>query len=438
MVFLFGIYTDIGISVGGPSLFPMVSALPGFFLLLPIFGKKYFAPTYFFTALFPLLPLALALLGPSAPGATEKRLIAAGQLEYSLVLGMMMFWLVTSLSRERVAAILRFALPIYIALLVIEILTPLQSLMQEYLNICGQGGINYSVINRDIAIAGGYRPRFLTSETSYVAMCFTFMVGCYVWASSAATKTVTALFYTLIGTLVIRSPIVLSGLLFLTTDYSSQFIISARTRRAALWFIPTILLVGSVAIIIFIQAAAPYINARWEGIATGGDYSATYRTYGSLAAGIAVANRYPSFGLGIGTYYLALETIESVYISYGVPLTAIISDARGSLNNALAASLILFGYLGTAVMLTASGWALRKLTGRMQPQFIAMVLVLCAVDGAIYSPKFVVYLMLFAGINKVVERTLHKYKSVRDPPGIVRKSIFSPRARQRSLDRQAR
>jgi hypothetical protein len=146
------------------------------------------------------------------------------------------------------------------------------------------------------------------------------------------------------------------------------------------------------------------IEGRWRSISSGADYSATYRTYGSYAVGISVANEHPIAGVGIGSMDLAKDTILRVQSQFRVPVAALIKEWRMSLNNAFAFTLVNFGYIGGVVIWALMFRLIRSLSGRLNLAFFGCLIVLSLTWGPIYAPKFFVFLMLFVAINHVCTR----------------------------------
>jgi hypothetical protein len=402
-VFVLGVYTSVDISSDLGS-FPMVSALPGIVLLAPIYRRQFLARAYWFSALFVLLPAVFGAFAPSFPGSEIRRLIACGQLFYSLTVGFLLFWIITESSRDRIFRFLSIAVPIYLALISLEVLTPLKDLVTAYSLVYRDVDVAQMVFERDLGIAGGYRPKFFTLETSYVAMTLAFAIGCYVWSGRTFKKYLFASLYTLAGLIAIRSPILLSGVLFMAIRLSVEVVRYKSVRQAAGSFLPFALFGGLLTIPLVYIAMEPVIEGRLTSVNEGADTSVIYRTYGALAAGVAVANAYPIAGVGIGSYDYAQPIIIEAYSNLGFSADDVIREWRSVVANAYGYILILFGYIGSAVIFSAVFYLLRLLAGPLSLSFFAMVLVLAQAYTPVYSPKFVAYVFIFAGLNSVLRK----------------------------------
>lgn len=281
-LFLFGIYTNVGF-LSGQSTFPAVSAVPGLLLLIPFFYKELSKPKIFIALSLPFILLALTVFSPYTNGAYIKRLIAAGQTLFSLGLGLVLYAYVSSHSREQISHFLKFAIPIYICLLALEVLTPLKNVVIAYMDIYQFTAYDYTVANRDLGIAGGHRPKFFTSETSYVAMTLTFAIGLYTWTMKGRGKYITALLYSAAGLAIVRSPILMAAPLLVAVDYGAQAWKDMALRRFSLVTAPLVSIVVALSFSGVLNIAQPHFEARLRGIQSGKDYSTTYRTYGSYA-----------------------------------------------------------------------------------------------------------------------------------------------------------
>lgn len=401
MLFIFGIYTNVGLMIG-QATFPTISALPGFIILIPFFYQRILSPKLYAVLLLPAVFMFLTLFSPETSGGFVKRLTASGQATYSLILGILLYAYIASHSRDQIARFLKFALPIYISILALEVLTPLKGFAIEYMNVYQYTAYDYTVANRDIGIAGGHRPKFLTSETSYVAMTLTFAIGIYTWTMRGNAKYLMALIYCVVGLAVVRSPILLAAPLLVAVDYSAQFWRDMALRRISLIAAPIAVLVVAVSFSGVLNLAQPFFEARLRGIQSGQDYSTTYRTYGSYIAGIQVANKYPIGGVGIGTQDIAAPIVQSVFVSNGVPIVAVAKDWKISLANAFAYSLIIFGYAGSIIVFSLALIWTKKVSGALDPVFLTLALTLSLTYGAVYTPKYICHWMLFAAVSQVV------------------------------------
>jgi hypothetical protein len=418
-VFFFGIYTDISRdTLLGPL--PMVSAIPGLLLLLPLYARRYFSTSFLGALALVAVSVTLGLLAPYDPDLLVRRLLASAQLLYSLIIGFMAFWVIGSFNRGQLSRFIGIFVLGYLMLLVLEVLTPLKSLTWEYIDVYHTGGLEASIseaiMDRDVGLGGTHRPKLFTSETSYIGMAITFLIGIYTWLGAGPTKYVKATFYAIVALIVVRSPIILGVFFIISVGYIGDLMHSRAMRRSAAWLLPVIVIIGCAAGAILYSVLEPLIASRLSGMSSGADYSTTYRTYGAVAAGLAVANKYPFFGVGIGAIDLAEPIIKDVFLSFGVPARAVDQEWRIAMGNALGFGLVVLGYVGLLVVTYTSWIGLTSLTGRLSAMFIALVAVLCFANAAIYSPKFVTYIMIFAAINRVMNVDYARYRAIARMP----------------------
>lgn len=400
LLLAFGVYTNLPLIASGLAI-PMFSAIPIAVIIVAIFWREFISKRLVWIILFSILVGSFSLLSPELTTYMPQRLLGWGQLLYSMILGLVVYTLTKNYSREAIGRFFLLAGIFGLFLCIIEVYSPLKDLVRSYSLLYGSEGITDSVLRRDSAM-GGYRPKLFTSETSYVAMALSYCIAIYTWSSKGTIKYLIAVSILLFSFLIVRSPTVLGAFAPIVAVFVTEFIRSPRVRTASFWMFPIILYAGIILFIINGDQISAVINQRLEGAQSGRDYSVTYRTYGSWAAGIAVANKYPLFGAGIASYDLVKDVIISTELSFGVPRSAVEAEWRMSLNNAPSNSLVVFGYLGSALLWVVALFGLKRLAGSLSLPLLALITILAMSDGAIYSPRFVVYIFLFSAVGNRV------------------------------------
>lgn len=323
----------------------MVSAAPGAALML--LQPRAVSATLIRFVLVPVAVVAvLSALAPEPVALLLNRLLSLAQVAYGMLLGYLCCWSLQRLGGRRLAAILRWLVPLYLFLLAIEtVFWPLQTLIRSYQETVYPATTDIdSLINRETGM-GGYRPKFFTSETSFVSISALLLITAFLWIRRDFLRYPLSIAYTLFALVVIRSPIVALTLPIILatalTDPRYKRLRASITIAAGLGTI--IGVIGIYAII------GNVINNRIANAASGQDYSVTFRTYGSFAVAAAVLQQYPLVGVGPGGIDLAKNQIITTEIQMGVPAPDVMAAWRISITNVPATLAVHFGIIGIIV-----------------------------------------------------------------------------------------
>jgi hypothetical protein len=384
-LFFFGYYADLGIAVGQGGTIPMVSAMPGLVMLLIYPGVLSPRMVRFIVA--PMLfVVSMTVFAPSLRELLINRLLGIGQTGYSALMGYVASWALARCGRARLHKFLSRAIPIFLVLLVIEVLLPpMHSLMQAWIDLYGFDTDFEALGNRDMSM-GGYRPTFFTSETSYVSTAAMLMLIGYVWTGIGVKRYIKAAIYLVLAAGIIRSPIVI---LAFPVIFASVFT-DATLGRARSIYVFWMTIIALVAVSLIALLAVGLIGERLSQVSNGTDYSTTYRTYGAVAVAFAVLHRYPLFGAGVGSLKPVKDIIIATYIGLGVPIVAVDATWNMSINNAYATVPLMFGLVGSAVISVALWRLFKSDVPRAKIPVILAFGVYCITFGGVYTPKFVI------------------------------------------------
>lgn len=396
MLLFAGVYTDIGIQVGESSVVPMVSAWPGLIMMAIYPGVV--TPRLVRMVVATMVTVALlGIITPELKKYLVNRIIGIGQTGFSITAGYFAYYALMRFGRVRLHKFLTYFIPIYLFFIVLELAAPpFRSLVTSYLGLYPRD-YNFDVIADRESRMGGYRPKLFTSETSYVAMTLLLVMIGYVWSGIKPGRYLWAGVYIFAALALVRSPIIGLSLLVLFVNVFTDRTLGRNRQAYAIWMTFGLVVAGA-ALALF---GSDLIAARLEGAASGADYSTTYRTYGSLAVALAVLQKYPVFGVGVGSLMPVKEIIFKTYLKLGVPLEAVIVDWNLSINNALASFLIYFGLLGTTIA-GLMFWRLftRDVDAPRSPVVMAL-LVYSITCGAVYTPKYVIAVMVLFAVAKL-------------------------------------
>jgi predicted ferric reductase len=223
------------------------------------------------------------------------------------------------------------------------------------------------------------------------------MLVCYVWTGIGVKRYVLAAIYLILAAGLIRSPIVVIALPVIFVGVFTDQTLGRFRSLYAFWM--TIIAIFAVSLIAVL--AVSVIAERLDNIATGQDYSTTYRTYGAIAVAIAVLHKYPLFGAGVGSLKPVKDIIMSTYISLGVPVEAAELNWNQSINNTYASVLVYLGLVG-AVLVVMGLWRLIKTDVlRNKLPVVLALLGFFWTSGAIYTPKYVITICTILTVAKL-------------------------------------
>lgn len=399
-LYFLGIYADIGIRLGESSTVPMVSALPGLAMLL-VYPGIVTPRIVRFVVVPATFVLVLSAVAPNFGALVVNRLLGAGQAGLSCMMGYVAAWVLARLGRVRLHRFLTFAIPVFLILLLIEIVVPqMHTLMLAYHNLYGYE-VDIDALDERESGMGGYRPKLFTSETSYVGTSAMLMLVGYVWTGIGVRRYVIASVYLVLATLLIRSPIVILALPPIFVAVYTDGTLGRLRSLYAFWMT----IITTIMVTIIGLVATSILYNRLSDAASGLDYSTTYRTYGALAVAINVLKKYPLFGVGAGSLQPVKNIIIATYLGLGVPLEATESQWNMSINNAFASTPVYFGLVGTGVLLVGLWRLVRSDVRAPRLPFLLAMLGYFTTFGAIYTPKFVITLMVLFTVAKLRAQT---------------------------------
>ncbi|MCG8440876.1 MAG: hypothetical protein MI723_03615, partial [Caulobacterales bacterium] len=347
---IFGLYSDVYIDLGA-QIIPNVLGMAAAICLIALHAGRLVRSEV--SAL--LLVWGVSLIGiiatPDFSQLFVPRVSGSIQFLYSLIVG---FGLVLEL-RTWSAATFRITFKcifwIIIVGSIIEILTPLKSVVQWYSNVYSTP-ITESKTMRDIAIAGFYRPKFFTSEVSHVSKAVVvFITAIYITRPTLAEGVRLAIWLT-IAAIIIRSPIVFLGFPLLWIVYTFvRMPGSGGSAIAIRGIVSTLLLVAGG----FAVAAGGYLllSDRLEAIATGQDFSTTIRLSAGVVIGFRTAFEFPLFGVGFGGLGAAQDIMQTTFIQLGVPAAIALLEWEQLVNNAIGSHFLYLGFGGLFIHLAA-------------------------------------------------------------------------------------
>lgn len=343
--------------------------------------------------------------------ATQQSVLPIGLLGYTLLLGLGIFLEITAMSKERLNRLAIVLATGMVVLAILEVYTPVQQIAiwfeQFYF------GRNSNML-RDVALFGGYRPSLFASEPSRAAIGLSVVISIWVFTTGKWSKLRLLIFALLLmaALFVIRSPFtIMPALLF-----GARLVLwperSAAARREGIAVqsgrLAVVVVGGLVAATLLASALGATFGTRISQFDTRTDWSVTVRTYGALLAGWNAAAARPLFGAGINNFPAAPE-VSATFRALGVPAYVTETDAlEASVGNALAVSMIYFGFGGLVLFL----WIWEGFTRTLCPRVPwnmrwAVLICVAAAYNEIYNPAFIwTVLVLLGGL--VVSTKTHQ------------------------------
>jgi hypothetical protein len=310
-ILLFGLYTNLPVTISGKPLFGAIALLAGFVLLLLNLPKN----PAFFMSLLMLAVLIIVNMALSPKGISSGKVISSLQLLLSIIAATGVFlefrkWRARSIERIVLSA------SIFIIFLgFIESYLGLSHAFSEIRNLMfsGQDAFIYSSDGRDLELHGGVRPTIFTQEPSHPAKFIGVFLACYYIVGKSKYKTPIFIMLVLASLAIVKSPSIL-----LSIPVALYFRITvAETHEFSLkgWLL---IAIGAIAFFTIPSWVGYLPFERARAIAAGSDASSIIRLLGPLKISMDILLNYPLFGVGIGGTDAAKPFLLNIYSNFDV------------------------------------------------------------------------------------------------------------------------
>lgn len=364
LLFLIGIYLGIALPLpGGIPLPAVLAGLAGLLLLARhvaavrsshVLAAGCALAAAFFSVLF---SAEVALIGEKFKGFV--------QLIYSLMVAFGFFLAARRCTRRSFAAVFLFLTLTILTGSALETFVPaMKAVSDAFRGFVFDAGV-YSADQRDLALYGRVRPKFFTSEPSFIAFGYTLFAFCWYVLSRQAGKIVCYVALLAMGYFLIRGPTILLGLALIPIY---EIFLASRRRmnagyarldlsRAAVAAVATCLLVGFGVLI-----GWEVLEPRIEGIISGRDPSFFARILAPSLIARDVLIQFPMAGVGLTGWEVLEERIVQLYattdhLAYDVQF----DGASQSLTNYFWSLWIFMGLFGGLAFVIAMSCLLRHL-----------------------------------------------------------------------------
>lgn len=404
-----GLHTQLAVVSGGHMVIPFALCAAGAIGVMTLFpGRFSLAVLRWFVLLVGLL-VVMAIITSMRAGNLTQRLVSAGDLVYSLMLGYCVFVAISALGIRWCSRIFLAAALLLILGSVLEVYGGLRPVSDAFRNATQEwhseysgvyGGVNGDI--RDQMLYGSIRPKFFALEPSILGISAGTAILYWFMSSGkfSSRRILGAAFLATAAFLIIRSPTIVLCFLMACEFYVADLYKGSRSSRANRTLMSIVILVAI--------ALLPFVSTVFAQYTHGGSFLSREVIPAVMAA--AVLRTYPLFGTGLGGYeqwgQFAFSAINSKWgiVGYRQLLSTLIAGgpyaARFLVSNGLWEFWIECGILGGAAVLFC---LMRILRGLRVPDPL-FVICISAVGftaiGGVSSPVEWIPLLSLAALYK--------------------------------------
>lgn len=311
ILFLVGIYLNISIQLSQRIPFPDAPA--GFVALVMLWRQRHRVTQahlagwsivflVYFTSMF-FAPKPMEFFG--------KRFTGLVQLTYSLILGYAFFLVLTQASRRQLAKVfMGFCLVLIVGCL-LETYGGLRPISDKFREAVFTSGV-YTADLRDEELYGRIRPKFFTSEPSFVTFSYTTFLFAWFVFSEWRWKLLGYLALVGIGQFAMPGPTLLLSLA-LVVPY--ELFLGGKAGQTGLNYqrMFKVAIMGVFLGVLFVTIGLTLYSARLQLLHSGRDASFFFRETGPALLARYVAIHYPFAGAGLTSEVVIMNQMLSVY-----------------------------------------------------------------------------------------------------------------------------
>lgn len=358
--FLAGIYLSLGISLGVGMPIPALPAAAASGLLL-LRHMDWIEERHLHALLVVLLLYLVSIFFAPGYGLFTERLKGFLQLSYSLVIGYGFFVVAIRYEREVIARIfLALCLVILIGAM-LENYTGFKAVSDSFREQFYDFGV-YASDRRDEFLYGMVRPKFFTSEPSYLTFGFSFLLFGWYGFSTARFKLPLALAFLAAAYFLMRGPTLLlvlpliAAYEILLNPGGAEGRGASPLRLLALPILALLLIGGGV------WMGSALFSERIDSVLSGSDPSFFYREIGPALTAFATFSMHPFTGIGLtGEEYIGGRILAIYMSSPAFSPEWASDDVAHILTNYFWSHWIYFGLFWGLVLAGAVSWFLKRL-----------------------------------------------------------------------------
>jgi len=307
VLFLLGIHSRLRLFSGETLLIPFVIAFIIGMIFCFIHIPKYLNQRFKIVFLLILFFAASIFWGPDAlnPLILKEKFLAFIQIFTSIIISYAIFWELKKYDKIFLSKIFLFLIFFFLFGALIEILTPLKFLMEDIMKpMYPPNAFYYSFlesIDRDSSYYLFYRPKFLTSEPSYLGETVSLLIIFWRLSTNIQFKNYFYMIFFFISFLIIRSPVLFA---LIPIYFIINYIYESSKKTFLISF-------GNILLLILLSVFSfNLMEERINQASYGLDNSLTMRIIAPTLITYEVLNQYPLFGVGIE----AKEATENIIL----------------------------------------------------------------------------------------------------------------------------
>jgi hypothetical protein len=407
-LYLLGVYTNLGIYVGGRLLVPSVlCGIAGSLLLLKNLGRVR-EPHFVNLGAMIAISTITVLFSPNLLECFVEHAKSLAQLIYSLSLAYGFYLEVTRWPARQLRRLFLGASVAILAGLVMEVYTPFNRISDAVREVIYRDAFLYASEDRDLRDFGVLRPKLFTQEPSHPAKFLLASATAWLALSASPFRSIVYGGMILAGLYLTRSGMLLgAGVLGIAVLFFLPRP-GGRPNERRITFIHYLAIPLGLALV----ATLGFLISpdRFKNSISDADTSTFMRFHGPATVVHDVLSAYPLFGAGVGGNEAVSNIILPIYIRHNSHAHYWFqNDPLGSfLGNAFFAYWVYLGLLGGA----AFGVALVRLVRDLGQGYywfsFLWIFVQLNLDGAFVGPRMWGYLFLGFALATVVDATTRR------------------------------
>tara|TARA_B100000900_G_scaffold414876_1_gene442880 strand:- start:58 stop:1296 length:1239 start_codon:yes stop_codon:yes gene_type:complete len=352
-LFIIGVHSRLRLFSGEDLLLPFVIAFFIGLIFAVLHFPKYLNKRFNTIALLILFFFGSVFWGPNAqdPLIFKEKLLAFIQIFTSIIFSYAIFWELKKYDKIFLSKFFLFVLIFFLFGALLEIITPLKFLMEDLMRpLYPPNAFYYSyleTINRDSSYYLFYRPKFLTSEPSYVGETVSLLIIFWRLSTNHSQKNFIYILLFFISFLIVRSPVIFT---LIPIYFIINYLYESNRKKIIVSFTNFLLF---ILLSIF---SLSIMQERIDQASYGLDNSLTMRIIAPLLITNEVLNQHPFFGVGIeakeATENIILEKFYSLGLSSYLEGNNISLDILVDKNHSFTLKfLIYFGFFGLGIII---------------------------------------------------------------------------------------
>ena len=360
MLFL-GIYIANSVPREGSLKVPAaVGGMAAIILLLMNFRKMRLSHLIWILSIVTLCLISLTLRAYTWPELSIQRhvtqhIASLVVLVYAIVISYAAYLELMQWDRDRIARMFKILTLVLLVGAALEVFVPpFKALSDSFRHIVFAHGV-YENDTRDLLLYGAVRPKLFTSEPSHLAKYFVLFTVAWFLITTKKQKYLWFFAYVIIGTFLIRSPIVLIAPIIGLASLLARK--EMNNHQKIVLLIVLFALLTPMALL----SAETLLIPRLERISAGTDTSFIVRFLAPLQVMASVLRDHPILGLGFGAKELGLDyTNEALTLLSNADYDV---EYKGLGHNFLFTSVIQFGLVGFPIFVLLL-WRMLKIFAR--------------------------------------------------------------------------